>query len=302
MAYRSYSAMRTSSYHATRIIDLYKVVDDNNSSLRMSDKRKASSPCVSSKGKAKILDSNTTFDSLNSEEMGIDESMEKNMVDEVTVRVLSRNGEKFVGALNRPQAFSIWKKAMCLNGALVSGIALDQSADRPFLIIFHLHEDVDLDEVKDKFSILIEEAEFICEKVVPKPPPPKLGENVTICVPKTRFKLRPYQVDQWISRFGVVVKPASYIDPGDLPGITTDDITIEAKLRKHIPGILPAFGRKMLVRYPGQPIVCGQCFDIGHLRAKCTNEKVEWAAYVKLVLREKVAPIELLGTWSRLIE
>lgn len=279
-------------------------------------KRKASSPCVSAKGKAKVLDNNTTFDSISSFGSAPDSftsfidrnmstnnmSVEEKPTDTVTIRITTREGEKFLGALSRPQAFSIWRKALKMEANLVSGIALSQSKDKPFLIVYHLHDDIDLNLIVEKFSILFDEAEFCGEKVVPRPPNPKLGEEVTIRVTKTLFKIRPYHVDQWVSRFGQVVVKASFKDAEDLPGITSDDIECVAILRKHIPGILPAFGRKMMLRYPGQPLLCGKCFDTGHLRARCEGEKVDWAAFVKLFIKEGVVPIELIGEWSRLLE
>jgi len=271
-------------------------------------KRKASSPCVSSKGKAKILDSNTTFESLSTIDNKSDAdislmniSMDENPVDVVTIRVATKDGEKFLGALSRPQAFSIWKKGLELDGKLVSGIALVQNPDKPFMIVYHLHDDIDLNTVKCEFNILIEEAEYCGQKVLPRPPPPNLGEEVTLLVTKTQFKIRPYHVDQWVSRFGKVIKKSVFKEADDLSGVTTDDIECKAILRKHMPGILPAFGRKMMLRYPGQPLVCGQCFEPGHLRKRCENKKVEWAEYVKLMVNEKIVPVELVGDWSRLL-
>jgi len=168
--------------------------------------------------------------------------------------------------------------------------------------VFHLHEDLNLNVVKDEFTIIIDEAEYAGGKFIAKPPPPKLGEDVEILVPKTKFNIRPFHVDQWISRFGTIESKAKYIEAKDLPGITTDDIVVVARLRKHVPGILPAFGRKMMVRYPGQPIVCNQCFQPGHLRSKCENAKVEWAAYVKVFVNEKVVPVALIGEWKKMFE
>jgi len=50
-----------------------------------------------------------------------------------------------------------------------------------------------------------------------------------------------------------------------LPTIKSVEIVCVAQLRKHVRGFLPAFRRKMFLTYPGQPIVCGKCFQIGQL-------------------------------------
>jgi len=293
---KGYPAMGTFSYQRCKIEKIALSIA-NMSNSEQKSKRKATSPCTSEKVKVQLNNSDreVTF------KVNMPSSTDEVKVDVVTIRIVSRNGEKFLGGLSRPQAFSIWEKCLNLPGALVSGIALTQTTDKPFLIVFHLHDDIDLNDVKSQFTILIDEAEFVGEKVIPRPPPAKLGEEVTIMIPKTKFAIRPFQADQWICRFGVVVKKAIYKEADDLKGITTDDIEVVAKLRKHIPGILPAFGRKMMVRYSGQPIVCGTCFQPGHLRKECTNERVEWAKYVKVFISEDVAPIELLGDWKRLL-
>jgi len=99
-----------------------------------------------------------------------------------------------------------------------------------------------------------------------------------------------------------VIKKSFYKDSDDLPGITSDDIECVAILRKHVPGILPAFGRKMMLRYPGQPLLCRKCFEIGHLCARCEGEKVDWASFVKVFVKEGVVPIALIGEWSRILD
>lgn len=283
-------------------------------------KRKASSPCVSSKGKAKVLDLNTTFESANSSSdlskskvlnstfasagsaMGLDTTMTSKTTEKIYYRISKRNGEPFFGSLTRAQGLSIWKKALELDGNLLFGIALIQSDDKPFMFVFRLREEIEEDLIKKEIDFLIEEAEYVGEFVPPRPPPPKLGEEVRILVTKTRYNLEPEQIEAWIASFGTVVKAAKYTEADDCPGIATDDIECVAKLRKHIPGIIPAFGRRAYIRYPGQPLLCGKCFDIGHLRAKCAKDSVSWMSYVKFFIKEKVCDLSLLGEWVQRAE
>jgi len=109
----------------------------------------------------------------------------------------------------------------------------------------------------------------------------------------------------WINKFGILVKPTAYVEASDLEGMNTDDLSCVAKLRKHVPGTLPAFGRKMNVRYPGQPIQCNKCYQYNHLRSKCENKQVDWANYVKAFVSEEdgasIVPMELVGDWKRIL-
>jgi len=140
-------------------------------------------------------------------------------------------------------------------------------------------------------------------KFVDKPPPPELGQEVTITVKKTRFKLRPAQVSQWISLFGKITTEPEYPIAPDHQTVKCDDIVLKAILRKHIPGILPAFGRRMMVSYPGQTILCGKCFEIGHIRKTCPQtESVKWSSFVRAVSKEKSVTSEMLGSWVDLLE
>jgi len=284
----------------------------------MYTKRKANSPCESSKQKLlnQTQNSNESSDSFdewlnqtqNSNKSSdsfesLDQSWEMMMTDVVVVRVLTKNGENFVGALDRPQAFMGWTQGVKVpSGINVIGIALNQHPDRPFMIDYHLNKEMDVDAMTKKFDFNIDENKFTAEIVLPKPPPPKLGDEVEVTFKKTRFKLKPEHVNAWVLRFGALVKTAKYVDPGDLPGVHTDDIVCTAKLRKHIPSILPAYGRKVNVRYSGQPLQCNKCYQYNHLRARCENPTIDWASYVRVFITEEVATSVMIGGWVDLLK
>jgi len=292
---------------------------------KITSKRKAASPCVSNKTKIKNLDISTE-DSLtsldefihsmssvsvttkskisvnSSEESFTSASISMDEVDHVMVRVATKNNEPFIGQLTRKDAFSIWKKGLNLPGNLVYGIALIFSTDKPFMIKFQLHEPLDLEDLKQDFKILIDEQEYAGVIVLPKPPPPKLGEPVVITITRTRFNLNASQINQWIQLFGTLDVGAKPVEADDVQGVKTDDFVCTARIRKHIPGVLPAFGRRMLVRYPGQPLQCNSCYEFGHLKAKCENAKIDWASYVSVFLTEKVATPELIGKWFDILK
>lgn len=297
-------------HHPNCMTNVYK--------CEMESKRKAISPCVSLKVKSakftspKIPSSPSEFFSPNSDfsstgNMSLkslnESGMDSGEVFIVSYTVDNRNGEKFRGALDRPTAKTLWEKGLNLPGSLISGIALNQSTDRSFMIDYDLSEALPWDDCPLRYEVTLDGAKYDGVKYVPKPKPPELGEEILIRIKKTRFKIRPHQAAEWIKHFGIITKTAEYENAADLPSVTCDDIVLKARLRKHIPGILPAFGRKMIVMYPGQPILCGKCFQLGHVRSKCERaENVKWIVLVKLFADEAFVTKEMLGDWADLLE
>jgi len=266
-------------------------------------KRKANSPCLSVKVKAKILERDSSSDadaSFISAEM-----YEPVLTKDVTYRITKKNGEPFIGALDRQQGCEVWKKGLLQAKELLFGVSLVQIPGLPFCLDFRLNEPIDRNEAKPNFKFHLEGVGVLeGEIVLPKPPPPKLGEEVLVTVTKTRFKLEPEQVDSWLSLFGTVVRKSAFVvDSKCEDEVRSDDISCVMKLRKHVPSVLPAFGRKMMIRYAGQPLQCNKCFSGGHLRKKCESpESIEWAVYVKVVVKELSLDVMMVGDWKRLIE
>jgi len=79
--------------------------------------------------------------------------------------------------------------------------------------------------------------------------------------------------------------------------IETEDLEIDIKLTDHIPELLPIYGKRVNVWYPGIPKQCNKCFDFNHVYKECTKEKVPWLDYVAKVLRTGVFKEKLFGTW-----
>lgn len=283
-------------------------------------KRKALSPCESNKLKSsrnispsnksypdcvlscdlslQSIDENSSFASA----MSDNEKMECG-VTSVSYTIQTRNGESFKGAVDRPIAKRIWELGLNLPGTMIYGISLNQSPDRFFLIDFELHQPIEWEECPSTYEVKIGEITYAGRKFIEKPIPPELGEEVEIRIKKTRFKLKPDQVHKWISCFGKVLTSPDFENAPDLPTVKCCDIILTAKLRKHIPSVLPAYGRKMMVWYPGQPVVCGKCFERGHVRAKCDKDvSIPWLSYVKVFKDEDFVSREMLGTWADLLD
>lgn len=287
----------------------------------MDAKRKARSPCESDKTKSTKLSSTPEKQNseiaanLNFSLESIDENpswwsylsaMSDHEMDSgirsVSYIIETRNGEAFKGAFDRPTAKKVWEIGVKLSGTLIYGISLNQSTDRPFMVDYELHENVEWNDCPSSIEAKIGDVTYAGRKFIERPKAPELGEDVVIRIKKTRFKIKPDQAQRWISCFGKIVGNADFENASDLSSVKCDDIVLTAKLRKHIPSMLPAYGRKMMVTYPGQSILCGKCFEPGHVRAKCEKESIPWMAYVKVFYDEKWVSKEMLGTWAELLE
>jgi len=218
-----------------------------------------------------------------------------------TYRVLTRNGSKFVGALSRRQCFDIWVDCFKLPREILHGISLVQAPGRPFLFDFHLHEEISLSALPGTFSHLLEGSTYQGEFVKDDSEVPLLGEEVQIFVRGTRFRLTPVQIKLWLSIFGTLIDEPGYIKDTELSHISTDDLTLRMILKRHVYGWLPAFGRKLRVSYKGQPIQCGACFGLGHVRSNCQGERVDWLKYCRILVSEFNLTTSLLGKWQNLM-
>jgi len=278
-------------------------------------KRKAASPCESQNKNSRFVSPNSSFEpeffspisdfevSSNQSTMAGDDSMDQGEIFSVSYTVENKDGESFRGALDRPMAKMLWEKGLNLPGTLLYGIALNQSTDRSFLIDYELKESIEWSECPVKYEVELNGSKFNGQKFVPKPKPAELGEEVLIRIKKTRFKIKPDQATRWIENFGKITVKADFENAPDLPTLKSDDIIMKAILRKHIPGILPAYGRKMIVIYSGQPILCGKCFSVGHIRSKCPKEEsIKWATFEQVVSEEKFVSKEMLGDWTELLK
>jgi len=282
--------------------------------MKENSKRKAKSPCENlAKSKSRIVDSSTdsfksaaSFDSPISPKMNNKNTMETSaqMSDHFNIRVTKKDGEPFVGGFDRSQCFEIWQHLDLYPNDLLYGISLIQVPDRPFMANFQLNELADVDMIPSVIKCKIGGSEYEMSPVLPRAPPPNLGENFIITIKDTRFKITLKQADTILGLFGVVTTKSIHVDADDVKQvkIKTDDVRCVVKLRKHIPSFLPGYGRKLQIRYYGQPLQCSKCLNPGHLRKKCPNEPIEWLRYVKLLVDEKAMKLEHIGDWAKSID
>jgi len=273
----------------------------------MDYKRKAESPCENDLKIFKEYHSpstNSSFESCESNGSDIESELDISIMSRtktITVRAISRDGEPFIGGLSRPQGLIVWTDGFKQQLNCLYGISLVESKDRPFMFDFRLNAEVSTDKIPRTIEVDIGNNRYIFE-YVPEVEQATVGEIATISIKRTRFKISPEQVNDWMLIYGEVTQFPDFKLAPDCVNVRTDEIICKVKIAKHIPSLLPAYGQRLSVTYPGQPITCGNCFQAGHLRAKCTNSQADWVKnYVKSFYEANVSS-KLLGRWFDLLK
>jgi len=267
----------------------------------MDSKRKANLPCQSDNKFKKTTSSDCSFESANStiEEEGF--NMPKISI--VTLRVAKRDGEDFKGSLDHVQGCQVWNDGLKLPEAWLFGVSIVKSANRPFLLEFQLNCEVEVDIIPKYCKVKIDNHDYTIELIPPQDFKANIGDEVTVRIKRTRWLLKPDQVTNWMKLYGEIIKPVEYEEAPGVQRLKTDELKCVIKLAKHIPNLLPAYGRRMNVVYSGQPIQCGRCFELNHLRANCTNEQADWIKdYVRRFYEEGHISSVLLGRWFEIFK
>lgn len=264
----------------------------------MDNKRKAGSPCESKiklqkEYKSPGCDSFLSCDSL-SEEPG--------MISTFMIRVSERNNEDFKGSLDYVQSLAVYEKGLKFPEPWLFGIGLVFSKNKPFLIDYRLNCEIEEDKINRSFKVEIDGSTYKCEYVPHTPPAAEIGDQARVTIHKTRWHLTPDQIKQWLSLYGEIVKQPEFEEAPGLKRIKSDNMICVIKLSKHIPNLLPAYGRRMNVTYSGQPIQCAKCYSFGHVRAKCEVAPKDWLMdYVRQFYEDGRSSM-MLGRWFDLFK
>jgi hypothetical protein len=128
----------------------------------------------------------------------------------------------------------------------------------------------------------------------------EIGDIVTVCLNRTALEFSDSQIEKWLENFGTVEGNFNYLK--DKSGIKTDDLEVELKLTKHIPEYLPMYSRKIRVFYIGMPKQCNNCYESGHIKSECDNEKRDWFSFIEELSESGDFEKELFGDWPEVIE
>jgi hypothetical protein len=223
----------------------------------------------------------------------------KEPLDTIFMDILKSDDESYLGVdVNDKDAVEIWEQVFKQQRSLVFGVALIKNKERTLSISIRLHKPILIPDELSTFEFKLRDKTYKGRLLLPLGPPPKIGEPVYVKVRKTGFKLKDEEILKWLNLYGEVQGHIEYENSPILPTIKTDSLSVRMILKKHILSLLPAYGRKMSVVYRGQPVLCGSCYQVGHVRAKCNAERVDWMTYVKDFIRMDIAPREMMGRWA----
>lgn len=200
--------------------------------------------------------------------------------------------------LNTVDAVEILKQVFNLAVADVIGVATNKSPGRGIGFNFKLKQPFKIIPSKlQEFKFVIGDATFSGRLLTNVGVAPSLGELVQISIVRTGFHLSDEQLRSWLTPFGTLVSSLQYRDCAEIPGLIEDNVDVLMRLSKHIPSILPAFGKKLNIRYKGQPVMCSKCLTQGHIRKTCTSNANNWMGYVKRFVDSGTFHPSMFGAW-----
>ena len=257
----------------------------------MSSKRLYSSPLFAEEKKSKVEVPKAPEDKTAKMEVSL-----------ICTEVNTKNSEILLSAsFNVLDALAMWEQVFKQKKDLVFGVALIKTKDRGVGVNFKLKKGLSIDLEKfSRFEFIIGSDRYAGRLYSDRGPPPSLGELISVNVSGFMFHLEVEQIAEWISLYGKIEGECQYLDH-NLAQVKVDTVIVPIRLHRHIPSVLPAFGRRMQVFYHGQPKVCGACYDVGHVRKNCINLRVEWMIYVKRIHEEMDVPLSMLGKWGEIL-
>jgi len=111
-------------------------------------------------------------------------------------------------------------------------------------------------------------------------------------------------LQDWLVHFGTLLtelQPETESIGGHAIG--TGRLKVKMKLESHIPQLVPIHGQKVRFYYRDIKKLCTNCYNSGHYKSDCNNEKKQWLTFVADFM-EKFPEIDktMYGKWATIIE
>jgi len=226
------------------------------------------------------------------------------MIIAFVIKVTSKNGVTLkCPTLDTIDSVELLKQVFNLTLSSVFGVATIKSENRGIGFNFKLKSPIKLDPSKfQEFEFIINNDTYRGTLLLNLGNEPKLGDLILITVAKTGFHFTDQQIYAWLNLYGRVEGELKYKSNPVLPGVSEDTLEVLIRLRKHVPSILPAYGKRLYVRYKGQPIQCSKCMGTGHIRRSCTSTSNNWVGYIRLFVNSGVVDNQMLGKWKEYLD
>jgi hypothetical protein len=225
----------------------------------------------------------------------------------VRVEIFKKNDKTFDGRLSRDDLVKVWTEALRQDPLLIDGVASIQIRGFSLRINYRLKKAV----VPSK---IFKKPDFEWEKTLPFgqfewfsgrilglfTDEASIGDTVTVCVNRTALEFNDSQIEDWLLNFGTVAGSFNYLK--DKNGLKTDNLEVEVTLRKHIPEYLPMYGRRIRIYYLGMQKQCNNCFELGHIKSACEEEKKDWFSFIEELIDSGDYKKSLFGDWPEVIQ
>ena len=131
------------------------------------------------------------------------------------------------------------------------------------------------------------------------------GEGRRVKIKNCKWSLKEEEIEKWMESYGKVLVPITEethdmqdSDPDlDEDPIGTGNYWLTMRLDKPIPQFIPMLGRKIEIYYRGMKQVCVNCYEAGHKKNDCKNQRREWVNYVAEFIETNDLSPEMYGKW-----
>ena len=241
--------------------------------------------------------------------------------DKLTVDIFKMGEEDFKGTIKLKEAKNdIYKKALGLKRENLHAIEMEYRGHP--VVTFRLKQvlNIDVEFSTDTFSFMREGAEgpvmlhgrIRGVRTVTGGGTFIRGDNTRLKLKNCKWSLEENDINEWLNYYGTVTTPISEEtykesdgdttgddedDEQDCPPLGTGNLWVTMKLGWKIPQFLPMMGRKIEVYHRGIVQTCVNCYQNGHKRQDCQNERLHWLDYVADFIESNELRPEMYGKW-----
>ena len=237
--------------------------------------------------------------------------------DVITVDILTVNDQDYKGTVRPREALeAIYKTALNQNIDNLHGIKIEFRGHP--VINFRLKTEINIDQVfgSENFSynrITGSAVDRIAGKIRgvrfqrDQEDFSKFNRK-RIKVKNCNWGLTEDQIMEWLLAYGKVLIPLneetldlSEGEEGDDDiELGSGDYWVTMELSDKIPQFLPMYGKKVEVYYRGMDQLCLNCYEGGHKRVDCDNDKKEWMDYVVDFIGNHEFNDGMYGRWVKI--
>ena len=249
------------------------------------------------------------------------------MRDRFVVDINTIDGKPFKGTVTRTEAVrQIFVKALGFNSNELHGVT--PSFKGHPVVIFKTKEIFNIDErlagksnfiyqrkIKTESGEKIEEMSCTIKGIRGKDPSEREASAYTwLKIEGADYLMKEDQFKDWLSEYGFLVSGITEdiekiggISSGEEESQNEDDFSTgiysaKIKLNKEIPQLIPMYGKKIKIYHKGIKKQCVNCYETGHFKKDCKNDRKDWLDYIDGFMLSASLPDELYGNWSKMVE